>query len=118
MRTLQYRHRPRRNIQESTGTISSARNCVPQCGQELLPPTLRSPKRRMTTLRKLPTIRPKSPKKTAIMCLRLYAVHPIFIKLITIGARAVERYRLRGGVWVKTRVGRFELRSEDIVYTC
>src|SRR3989344_3358322 len=55
----QYRHLPRRNSHDRTGIKSNHCNCLLQCGHELLPPTLLSPKRRITTLRKLPTMRPK-----------------------------------------------------------
>ena len=65
MRLPQERHRPRRASHEKTGTMSYHGSCTPHDMQALLPPRLFAPRRTMTTLRKLPTMRPKRPNARA-----------------------------------------------------
>ena len=67
---LQYRHFPRRNRKEKSGTKSSAPSSCRQCGHSLRPVTmLLCPvcKRSMTTDQKLPKSNPKRKRAKTIM---------------------------------------------------
>src|SRR3989344_5496125 len=84
MRALQYRHLPFRATYEKSGMRSYQRSCVLHEGHALLPPSsppkpwrrrvLFSPRRKITTLRKLPTIRPRAAIDTKIMRLVLHEI--------------------------------------------
>src|SRR3989344_5654052 len=66
------RQRPRRIIHERTGMLSYHAMALPQCGHALLPERERFPCRTMSTLRKLPAIRPNP--KNAIVIRGLYCM--------------------------------------------
>src|SRR3990167_2160162 len=61
----QSRHRPRRRIHEKTGMRSCHRMVFLHEGHALRPKRERFPCRKMSTLRKLPIIKPNTPKRKA-----------------------------------------------------
>ena len=67
MRLPHVRQRPRNATHDATGMRSNHRSGAPHERHPDLPPIVRAPRRKITTLRKLPMTRPKRPYKTAIM---------------------------------------------------
>ena len=68
------RQRPRSASQETTGTMSCQSNWRPQDMQADLPERARAPRLNITTLRKLPTMRPNMPKIKAVTIRQSIAV--------------------------------------------